>query len=107
MQDLHNALHWWYIIQHNTVQYSKHNTQYTHSKHDKIDKKHNTTKNNTSLFTKQNVLAVASINTIQDLNKQHTVVAIVQTRCMTCNTTHVHADTMQYLHIEHTEQQNR
>ena len=33
MQDLHDALHWRIIIQHNTVQYSKHNTQYTHNKH--------------------------------------------------------------------------
>ena len=34
MHDLHNALHWWYIIQHNTIQYTKHNTQKVNNKID-------------------------------------------------------------------------
>ena len=37
-------------IQHNTTQYSKHNTGYTYGKHNTIDEKHNTTKNYAGLI---------------------------------------------------------
>ena len=55
------------------IQYSKHNSQYIHSQHNKTDKEHNTTQN-----TQRAECTSSSANTIYIQLTRYKVLAVVQ-----------------------------
>ena len=79
MPDLNNACT--ILTVYNTaqkIQCSKHNSQYIYRQHKTTDEEHNTTQN-----TCKAECTMGSANTIYKL---HNVLAVVQIKCVTCNT---------------------
>ena len=84
------------------IQYSKHNLQYIHSQHNTTDKEH---------YTTQNTCTHAGLNALAVVQTQSTTYMAQCTGSSTnklCDLQHItHKDTMHYLHMAHTAQQNR